>query len=63
MSNLTNEMLLEEIWKEIEEQDLKGELEKEINEIVYMTGNHADDNREDILCIIAEDRFESRSYW
>ena len=50
MSNLTNEMLLEEIWKEIEDQDLKGELEKEINEIV------------DILCIIAEDRFESRSY-
>ena len=62
MSNLTNEMLLEEIWKEIEEQDLKGELEKEINEIVCMTGHHADDNREDILCIIAEDRFESRSY-
>ena len=31
MSNLTNDMLFEEIWNEIEDQDLKGDFEKEIN--------------------------------
>jgi len=62
MSNLINEMIFESIYEDIEEELSTGKLFNEINEIAHNRNLHADDNLDVILEIIAEDRFESRSY-
>jgi len=54
MTNITNEQTLEQIFDEVLEQDSKGLLEDDIDEICYLYELHADDDREEILGFIAE---------
>jgi len=58
MSNIHNEMALENLYEIAIEEDKKGSIDGEINRIAFETGLHADDDRDDILQKIAEDRFE-----
>ena len=57
MTNITNEQTLEQIFDEVLEQDSKGLLEDDIEEICYLYELHADDNRDEILNFIAESIF------
>ena len=61
MSNIhneqTNEKIYEEIFDEVLEQDSKGLLEDDIEEICYLYELHADDDRDEILSFIAEGIF------
>ena len=61
MSNMhneqTNEKIYEEIFDEVLEQDSKGLLEDDIEEICYLYELHADDDRDEILSFIAEGIF------
>jgi len=54
MSNIHNEQTLEQIFDEVLEQDSKGLLEDDIEEICYLYGLHTDDDRDEILGFIAE---------
>ena len=54
MSNTINEQTLEQIFDEVLEQDSKGLLEDDIEEICYLYELHADDARDEILGFIAE---------
>ena len=57
MSNTHNEQTLEQIFDEVLEQDSKGLLEYDIDEICYLYELDADDDRDEILQIIAENEF------
>jgi len=57
MTNITNEQTLEQIFDEVLEQDSKGLLEDDIEEICYLYELHADDDRDEILNFIAEGIF------
>ena len=61
MSHLINEMIIENIYEDIEDELNAGKLSKEIDEIAYSKNLHADDDLDVILEIILEDRYESRS--
>tara|TARA_R100001163_G_C4954236_1_gene120720 strand:+ start:463 stop:651 length:189 start_codon:yes stop_codon:yes gene_type:complete len=61
MSHLINDMIIENIYEDIEDELNAGKLSKEINEIAYFKNLHADDDLDVILEIILEDRYESRS--
>jgi len=61
MSHLINDMIIENIYEDIEEELNHGTLSREINEIAHNRNLHADDHLDVILEIIAEERFESRS--
>jgi len=61
MSHLINDMIIENIYEDIEDELNAGTLSKEINEIAYSKNLHADDDLDVILEIILEDRYESRS--
>ena len=54
MSNIHNERTLEQIHEQVLEDDAKLLLTDEIDEICYRYELHADDDREEILCFIAE---------
>ena len=58
MSNTTNTMILENLFDEVLEQDAKGLLENEVNEIARDQGLHVDDDRDEILGIITNRIFE-----
>ena len=58
MSNKTNTMILENLFDEVLEQDAKGLLENEVNEIAREQGLHIDDDRDEILGIITNRIFE-----
>ena len=58
MSNTTNTMILENLFDEVLEQDAKGLLENEVNEIARDQGLHIDDDRDEILGIITNRIFE-----
>ena len=58
MSNTTNTMILENLFDEVLEQDAKGLLENEVNDIAREQGLHVDDDREEILGIITNRIFE-----
>ena len=58
MSNTTNTMILENLFDEVLEQDAKGLLENEVNEIAREQGLHVDDDRNEILGIITNRIFE-----
>ena len=58
MSNLHNEMTLENIYETVIEEDEKGLIDNLINQTAFETGLHADDNRDKILQKIAEGLFE-----
>ena len=58
MSNTINTMILENLFDEVLEQDEKGLLENEVNEIAREQGLHVDDDRDEILGIITNRIFE-----
>ena len=55
--DMINEQAFEKIFDEVLEQDKKGLLEDEIDEICYLYDLHADDDRDEILGFIAESIF------
>ena len=55
--DMINEQAFEKIFDEVLEQDKKGLLEDEIEEICYLYDLHADDDRDEILGFIAENIF------
>ena len=54
MSVIHNEQQLENIYDEVVEMDSKGLLEIEIADMVINYGLHPDDDRDEILQLIAE---------
>jgi hypothetical protein len=52
--DMINDQAFDKILHEVLEQDSKGLLEDDIEEICYLYELHADDNREAILEFIAE---------
>ena len=54
MSNLHNEQQLENIHHQLLEQDRKGLIDDEINDIAINFGLHADDDRDEIINFLAE---------
>lgn len=54
MSVIHNEQQLENIFDEVVEMDNKGLLEIEITDIAINQGLHQDDDRDEILQLIAE---------
>jgi hypothetical protein len=54
MSVIHNEQQLENIYDEVVEMDNKGLLEIEITDIAINQGLHPDDDRDEILQLIAE---------
>ena len=61
MSNTTNTMILENLFDEVLEQDEKGLLNDQVNEIAQEQGLHVDDDRDEILEIITNRIFEEES--
>ena len=61
MSNTTNTMILENLFDEVLEQDEKGLLNDQVNEIAREQGLHIDDDRGEILEIITNRIFEEES--
>ncbi len=61
MSNTTNTMILENLFDEVLEQDEKGLLNDQVNEIAREQGLHIDDDRDEILEIITNRIFEEVS--
>ena len=59
MSCLHNDMILDNIHSDVLAEDEQGLLEPEIRDIVLETGLHADDDRDEILIRIVEDRFDA----
>lgn len=59
MSCLHNDMILDNIHMDVISDDEKGLLEPEIRDIVLDSGLHPDDDRDEILIRIVEDRFEA----
>lgn len=57
MSNQTNDAVLEKLHEEVIEMDSKGLLEEEIFTIADNYGLDEDDDRDEILQIIAENEF------
>jgi len=51
-------MILENLFDDVLEQDAKGLLENEVNEIAREQGLHVDDDRDEILGIITNRIFE-----
>jgi hypothetical protein len=63
MSNNINDMIWEDIWVEIEhlEATLDDKFLDKVNEVSISHGYHQDDEREEILRIIADDMFYERA--
>ena len=59
MSCLENDIMLEKIHDDVLDADSKGLLEKDIRDVVIETGLHADDDRDEILIMITEERFDA----
>ena len=59
MSCLKNDIMLEKIHDDVLDADSKGLLENDIMDVVIETGLHADDDRDEILIRITEERFEA----
>ena len=57
MSNTTNDQELEQIFEEVLDLDQQGLLEEDIQIICDVYGLHEDDDRDEILGFIAENRF------
>ena len=57
MSNTTNDQALEQIVEEVLDLDQQGLLEEDIRIICDVYGLHEDDDRDEILGFIAENRF------
>jgi hypothetical protein len=61
MSCLENDMAWEQIQEDLENEDSKGLLESEIFDVCIDHRLHADDDRDEILQIIADQRWDARS--
>lgn len=59
MSCLENDIMLEKIHDDVLDADSKGLLENDIRDVVIETGLHADDDRDEILIRITEERFDA----
>lgn len=59
MSCLQNDIMLEKIHDDVLDADSKGLLENDIRDVVIETGLHADDDRDEILIRITEERFDA----
>ena len=59
--DMINEQVFEKIFDEVLEQDKKGLLEDEIEEICYLYDLHSDDDRDEILGFIAESIFYNQN--
>jgi len=59
MSCLHNDMILENLHMDVISEDEQGLLEDQISDIVLDTGLHPDDDRDEILIRIVEDRFDA----
>jgi len=59
MSCLHNDMILENLHMDVISEDEQGLLEDQISDIVLNTGLNPDDDRDEILGMIAEERFEN----
>jgi len=59
MSNLHNDMLADNMFETVIAEDAQGLLENDITDVVIEHGLHADDDREEILIRIAEDRIDA----
>lgn len=59
MSCLQNDIMLEKIHDDVLDADSKGLLENDIIDVVIETGLHADDDRDEILIRITEERFDA----
>jgi len=57
MSNITKNQALEQIFEEVLDLDQQGLLEEDIRIICDVYGLHEDDDRDEILGFIAENRF------
>ena len=57
MSNTTKDQALEQIFEEVLDLHQQGLLEEDIQIICDVYGLHEDDDRDDILGFIAENRF------
>jgi hypothetical protein len=57
MSNTTKDQALEQIFEEVLDLDQQGLLEEDIRIICDVYGLHEDDDRDEILGFIAENRF------
>ena len=57
MSNITKDQELEQIFEEVLDLDQQGLLEEDIRIICDVYGLHEDDDRDEILGFIAENRF------
>jgi hypothetical protein len=57
MSNTTKDQALEQIFEEVLDLDQQGLLEEDIQIICNVYGLHEDDDRDEILGFIAENRF------
>ena len=57
MSNITKDQALEQIFEEVLDLDQQGLLEEDIRIICDVYGLHEDDDRDEILGFIDENRF------
>jgi len=60
MSNIHNEQTLEQIHEQVLEDDAKGLIDDDIDEICYLYNLHADDDRDEILTFISENIFYNK---
>lgn len=57
MSNKINDETLQRLYEDVVADDEAGLLEVQIRDMVLRYGLHADDDRDEILQLIAEDEF------
>tara|TARA_B100001094_G_scaffold293088_1_gene312716 strand:+ start:71 stop:259 length:189 start_codon:yes stop_codon:yes gene_type:complete len=57
MTNKTNDETLERLYEDVVADDEAGLIDDVINNVAYLNGLHADDDRDAILQFIAEEEF------
>ena len=63
MSSIVNEISFEDLHDEIIQQDKKSLIDDDINNIAISHNLHPDDDRDEILQIIAEEIFKEKGQW
>jgi hypothetical protein len=57
MSNKINDETLQRLYEDVVADDEAGLIDDVVNNVAYLRGLHADDDRDEILQIIAENEF------
>ena len=57
MSNKINDETLQRLYDDVVADDEAGLIDDVVNNVAYLRGLHADDDRDEILQIIAENEF------